>query len=88
MSEGGRTITWSLEDPPPEELLVIAPQYGLARWAEGAKPRGAEQIEVLLAPGRRITSVKLFPRTGEVLAPETLEAALDELARRLPKPPE
>jgi hypothetical protein len=81
--EGGRTISWSLEGPPPDELLVIAPEYGLARYGEGVRPQGVEQVEVMLTPDGRITSVKLFPSGYEVLEPESLDAALDELAQRL-----
>jgi hypothetical protein len=64
---------------------VIAPEYGLARYGEEVKLQGVEQVEVILIPDGRITSVKLLPSGYEVLEPDSLEAAFDELAQRLQK---
>lgn len=85
MTGYGQTIRWLLEDPPPDELLAVERKLGL--YAEEIRPRGAKRIEVKLAPDRQITSVKLFPPGAEELAPESLGAALETLAKNLPMPP-
>jgi len=88
VSAFGQTIKWVLEDPPPEELLRLEPEYDFARYAEGVKPRGAERVEVLLYTDGRVTSVKLFPPGWEELEPESVSGALEKLARdHLPPPP-
>lgn len=80
-----RRIIWTLEDPPPEELAALdpEPEY-LVHYAGGVTSRGAERVEVTLASGQTISSVRLYPLGHGVFWPVSLRAALEELARGLP----